>query len=155
MAKRKRNINAFNLSFLDIMACGFGAVTLLFLILKHEPTVTQADPDLRAEVTMLEDDIRQGEDDKVKLLNSLARIEDQIVEAEGLSRRVLEQIEERREELSIQADPEDEIAQLRKQVKEMEAETAKLQEQGRDKDLRQFAGDGDRQYLTGLKLGGR
>lgn len=155
MARRKRGINPFNLSFLDIMACGFGAVTLLFLILKHEPTSTQADPDLRAEVAMLEEDIRLGEDEKVKLLNSLARLEEQIVEAQGLSSRVLRQIDERREERSIQADPEDEIAMLRKQVSELEAETAKLQEQGRDKDLRQFAGDGDRQYLTGLKLGGR
>ena len=31
----RRRISSFNLSFLDIMACGFGAVTLLFLILRH------------------------------------------------------------------------------------------------------------------------
>ena len=32
---RKRRATPFSLSFLDIMACGFGAVTLLFLILRH------------------------------------------------------------------------------------------------------------------------
>ena len=33
--KKNRRFTAFSLSFLDIMACGFGAVTLLFLILRH------------------------------------------------------------------------------------------------------------------------
>ncbi|MDP7296826.1 MAG: hypothetical protein QGF92_05170, partial [Gammaproteobacteria bacterium] len=33
MASRK--LNPFNLSFLDIMSCGFGAAILLFLIVKH------------------------------------------------------------------------------------------------------------------------
>lgn len=35
MARRKRTFSAFNLSFLDIMACGFGATILLFLIIDH------------------------------------------------------------------------------------------------------------------------
>lgn len=154
MARRKRGATPFNLSFLDIMACGFGAVTLLFLILKHDPDPS-ADPELRAEVTLLAEEIRDGEAHKAELLNSLKRLDQQIVEARGLSDRVLKQIEEKREERSIQADPEDEIALLRRQVEELERETAELRDQGRDKDLRQFAGDGDRQYLTGLKLGGR
>ena len=32
---RNRSFNVFNLSFLDIMSCGLGAVILIFLILKH------------------------------------------------------------------------------------------------------------------------
>ena len=35
MARRKREFNTFNLSFLDIMSCGFGAVVLVFLIMNH------------------------------------------------------------------------------------------------------------------------
>lgn len=155
MAKRKREINPFSLSFLDIMACGFGAVILLFLIIKHDPSADAADPDLRAEVTLLEDDIQQGEKQKVQLRNSLLHLEQQLVEARGLASRVLREIEEKQEELSAQADPEDEIATLRKQIDEIERQTAELRDQGRGQDVRQFAGDGDRQYLTGLKLGGR
>ena len=50
MAKKRRNI-AFSLSFLDIMACGFGAVTLLFLILRHNATeIVTPDPRLASEV---------------------------------------------------------------------------------------------------------
>jgi len=42
MSRKRRQLNTFSLSFLDIMACGFGAVTLLFLILKHDPTTVSA-----------------------------------------------------------------------------------------------------------------
>ncbi len=61
MPKKRRNI-AVSLSFLDIMACGFGAVTLLFLILRHNATEVIT-PDIRisAEVDMLQMDIRQAE----------------------------------------------------------------------------------------------
>ena len=45
MARKRRNI-AFSLSFLDIMACGFGAVTLLFLILRHN-AVEIVTPDIK------------------------------------------------------------------------------------------------------------
>ena len=36
----------------------------------------------------------------------------------------------------------------------LEQQTAELQDAGASQDVRQFIGDGDRQYLTGLKLGG-
>jgi len=155
MARRKRNINPFSLSFLDIMACGLGAVTLLFLLLKHNPNAVQGDPDLSAETALLAEEILEGERQQVVLRNSIRDLEQEIIEARGLSDRILRQIEERREELSAQADPEDEIPLLRRQVEELEAQTAELREQGRGQDLHQFAGDGDRQYLTGLKLGGQ
>ena len=35
MARKKRGFTTFNLSFLDIMSCGFGAVVLVFLIIDH------------------------------------------------------------------------------------------------------------------------
>ena len=34
MPRRKRQASTFNLSFLDIMSCGFGAIVLVFLIKK-------------------------------------------------------------------------------------------------------------------------
>ncbi len=156
MARVKRRVNPFNLSFLDIMACGFGAVTLLFLLLKHDVTTVQtADPNLKAEVSLLQEDIRVGEEDLVSLRNSLAQMEKDIVQAQGLSSRVVERIDQTQRELSLQVDPKDEIAQLRRQVEQLQRETADLEQQGRDQDVRRFIGEGDRQYLTGLKLGGR
>ena len=39
MARKKRAFTTFNLSFLDIMSCGFGAVVLVFLIIDHSMEV--------------------------------------------------------------------------------------------------------------------
>ena len=51
MIKKRRNI-AFSLSFLDIMACGFGAVTLLFLILRHNATEIETTDHLYEQMMM-------------------------------------------------------------------------------------------------------
>jgi len=153
MASKKNRATPFSLSFLDIMACGFGAVTLLFLILRHN--ITQAvTPDLRlsAEVNQLQEDIRDAEADKVELLNSLQKLDKELVVARGLSNRVVTELEEA--ENSIQSDPEDDISILRKQVEELERETANMEEVEYGDKVRAFLGEGNRQYLTGLNLGG-
>ncbi len=131
MRRSKHRISAFSLSFLDIMACGFGAVTLLFLILKHDViSLESADPLLNAEVNLLQEDLRVGEKALVELRNSLARVDESLVEAQGLSARVVADIEKTRRELSAQADPEQQIEILRKQVETLERETANLRGTG-------------------------
>jgi hypothetical protein len=153
MARKKNRATPFSLSFLDIMACGFGAVTLLFLILRHNINEVET-PDLRlsAEVNLLQEDIRDAEEDRVELLNSLEKIQLEIVIAQGLSNRVVTELEE--EERSIQADPEEQVAMLRRQVEELERETANMEEVEFADKVREFLGEGNRQYLTGLNLGG-
>ncbi|MDB9948537.1 VWA domain-containing protein [Porticoccaceae bacterium] len=152
MAKKSRNI-AFSLSFLDIMACGFGAVTLLFLILRHNATeIITPDPRLASEVELLQEDIRQAEESKSELLNSLEQLQLELVKAQGASDRVLTDLEEI--ERSIQSDPKDDIAKLRRQVEQLEEQTAEMEELDFGDKVREFLGDGNRQYLTGLKLGG-
>jgi hypothetical protein len=157
MARQKRYINTFSLSFLDIMACGFGAVTLLFLILKHDAStsVQNGATDMRAEARLLAEDIREGQRERVKLRNSLELLDSDILTAEGMSRRVLEELDIRKKELSIQESPDNKIALLRRQIDEMETKTAQLREDDRGNDTRSFIGSGERQYLTGLKLGGQ
>ena len=42
MARRRRNIEEFSLSFLDVICCGFGAVILLLMITKTvEPQILE------------------------------------------------------------------------------------------------------------------
>jgi hypothetical protein len=150
---KQRRVNVFSLSFLDIMACGFGAVTLLFLILRHnfaeEPV---PDPNLSAEVQLLQEDVKDAEEDKVEILNSLEELELELVKAQGLSERYLTDVQEL--EQSIQADPDERIAKLRRAVEELERETSQMEEVEFADKVRQFLGEGNRQYLTGLKLGG-
>jgi len=150
---KNRRFNAFSLSFLDIMACGFGAVTLLFLILRHSVVEeVQPDPKLSSEVQMLKADVKEAEEERSELLNSIEDLELQLVTAQGLSKRFLTDLDELEE--SIQSDPEEQIAMLRRQVEELEDETAKMEEVEFGDKVRQFLGEGDRQYLTGMVLGG-
>ncbi len=157
MAREKRRVSTFSLSFLDIMACGFGAVTLLFLILKHDAEAMRSTDDTGAatESRRLMEDIREGEQNQVELRNSLKQLEEEITQARGRSRRVLDELQDHRDELALEASPEQEIALLKTQLVALETETAQLRQQDSGADTRAFFGTGDRQYLTGLKLGGQ
>ena len=89
MAKRKRSFTGFNLSFLDIMSCGFGAVILVFLIIDHsiEEETRDLNQDLLSEINLLEEDIRDGEAGLVELRNDLGETDAAIVEARGRATR--------------------------------------------------------------------
>lgn len=164
MARRKRSFSTFNLSFLDIMSCGFGAVVLVFLIIDHaiEVESRELNADLLSEVSLLEEDIRDGQENLVALRNSLNEIDLEIVETEGRATRVSDEIEEYEaliEALIPDGLSEDEaIEQLKAEVQSLEDEVQRLREAAEEqsgKSARSFVGDGNRQYLTGMNLGGK
>jgi hypothetical protein len=164
VARRKRSFTTFNLSFLDIMSCGFGAVVLVFLIIDHSIEVEsrELNVDLLSEVSLLEEDIREGQENMVALRNSLNETDLEIVETEGRATRVSEEIEEYEaliEALVPDGLSEDEaIEQLKAEVQSLEDEVKRLRqasEENSGKSARSFVGDGNRQYLTGMNLGGR
>jgi Mg-chelatase subunit ChlD len=164
MARRK--VSPFSLSFLDIMFCGFGAVVLLVLILNHDTVKSRNEvfTDLRAEAVRLEKQVLIGEHDLVEARNSLQATEKEIVLMQGQSERVI----------NTTRDLEIEIAQMSKEtlakrahVNQLTTDLQSLDEQNKrlgavapaDRDagekVREFKGEGDRQYLTGLKMGGK
>jgi hypothetical protein len=164
MAKRQRSFTTFNLSFLDIMSCGFGAVVLVFLIIDHSIEVQskELNRDLLSEVRLLEEDIADGEQGLVKLRNTLSDLDLQMVEAQGRATRITEEIDEyealiealRREGYTERAD----IEALKAEIQSLEEEVTKLREASQaesGRSARTFLGEGNRQYLTGLNLGGR
>lgn len=164
MARRKRSFTTFNLSFLDIMSCGFGAVILVFLIIDHSIEVEsrELNVDLMSEVMMLEEDIREGEENRVALRNVLAEVDDEIVVTEGRATRIIEETEEY--EALIQAlipdglSEEEALEKLKAEVLSLETEVKELRESAEEqagRSARSFVGDGNRQYLTGMNLGGR
>ena len=61
MAKRRRNVEAFSLSFLDCICCGFGAIILLLVLSKiYEPVVVEeAERDLRQLIALLQEELFQ------------------------------------------------------------------------------------------------
>ena len=92
----KREFNPISLSFLDVMSCGFGAVVLIFLILDHSTSVqTQAsDPELMAEINLLNDEINDGEANLVRIRNTISDVDYDMVEAQGLARSIQQEIDD-------------------------------------------------------------
>lgn len=164
MARRKReNTNAaMSLSFLDVMSCGLGAVTLLFLIMKHnaEANVSvQPTPDfLPSEVRLLEEEIRRGQENLVRTRNTLSDVDEELAEAEGLADRIME--EKRETAALIEQLTKDvnsvELEALKSRIRQLELQKQQIEQQASKtgEDTRRIAGEGRRQYLTGLKLSG-
>lgn len=160
----RRKVNPLSLAFLDVMFCGFGAVILIFLILDHASTISpeETNPELLAEINLLEEEVREGELGLVRVRNTLSDVDFEVVEAEGLARQIMEQIDTFLQELaalenSSMASVED-IAKLRSDIETLEQELLRLQASAFEQEgnsVRQFLGDGNRQYLSGLFLGGQ
>jgi hypothetical protein len=163
MARTRRDLTAFSLSFLDIMSCGFGAVVLLFLIIKHNVDTNVpapiTNPDLTSEVDMLEYEILEGQKGLAELRNTISDLEQRVVIAQGLARRASDEITDTSGQLEeIQASGLDSITEkLKNDIKKLETDRDRLMAEtdNTGQDTRSFTGEGNREYLTGLKLGGR
>lgn len=164
MARKRRPFSVFSMSFLDVMSCGFGAVILIFLIINHE-SQEDADivnKDLLSEVRLLDYQVAQGKDDLFELKEALdAALRGVDDSAEKLTATEAEVAQKRKDfgELSENSLAErDSIEALESDVKVRAEELKKLlaiKKANEGQSARSFKGDGDRQYLTGLRIGGR
>lgn len=160
MPRKKRPFTTFSLSFLDIMSCGFGAVALIFLIIKHDTNnhIDDVNQELLGEVSLLAEDIRDGEAQLVRARNTVSELDQQLVEANGLASRINEDITAIDDKIRVLDDKgvDQQIADVREQLETARLERERLAEEDieRGNDVRRFVGEGQRQYLTGLKLGG-
>ena len=162
MTKKKHTLAPFSLAFLDIMSCGFGAVVLLFLIIKHNIDTAVPNPvttyDQSSEVNLLEEEILDGEQNLVKIRNTISDIDLQLVEAQGLADRIQKRITELdglTSELTENLDT-NKLELLKVEIKNLEIQKQKITEDinKSGENIRKVAGDGERAYVTGLKLGG-
>jgi len=162
----RRKVEFFSLSFLDVVCCGFGAVILVFTILNtvFDGSLRPVTVDLRGEVDMLEEEVLEGHQNLVELRNTVRETEREAVLASGLSRRLIETLIEVQEELATYEAStlakREHVNKLKTDIKTLEEEMKRLSaaapaEETPGDRLRSFVGDGDRQYLTGLKVGGR
>jgi hypothetical protein len=164
MARKRRPFEVFSMSFLDCMSCGFGAVILFFMIINAQVRETTEQPsELMSETRKLEVEILEGRKNLVLARNTLEDLEEEKDTAEGQIAQIIALIEQLRAELA-EYDQEtlaeiERIEQLQTDIKTLEEEVKRLlamaeEEQSEGNRLREFKGEGDRQYLTGLKLGG-
>jgi uncharacterized coiled-coil protein SlyX len=163
--KSSRRVSTpLSLAFLDVMFCGFGAVILIFLIMDHSSITAQndANPSLAAEINLLEEEVLEGELGLVRVRNTLSDTTFEVVEAQGLARQVQDQIDTFLQELASMENSSiasvESIEKLRSDIKALEEELLRLQASAFEQEgnnVRQYIGDGNRQYLSGFFLGGQ
>ena len=163
-ATRRRESSSFNLSFLDIMFCGFGAVVLLVLLINSNTVSSRREvhEDLRAEVMRLERKAEAGREYLVEVKNSLQQTDEEVVITRGRAERVLARIRELTEELANMQNRtlarKEHVNKLQSDLKTLDTTHRRMGAEikaDRGRQVRRFEGEGNRQYLTGLKLGGR
>ena len=161
----RKQMNVFSLSFLDAMTCGFGAVILFFMIinanidLRREETLD----DLASEVDRMELKVLTGRRNLVEMKEDLVRLIEQWSILRDRRERIVTEIrniEEESDAINADSSTRDEIIErLRAELEELEAETERLADaqtpQIAGDRVRGFTGDGNRQYLTGLRMGGQ
>ena len=160
---RKRRFNAFSLSFLDVMSCGFGAVVLIFLIIEHstDEDVRAVSRDLLAEIRLLDYEIDTGRPDLTELRERIEELQREIAEARRARLALTEDAERKRDELdeleAATIAQTESLEELKADVDTREEEVERLravEEENAGRSAIFVEGEGDRQYLTGLFVGG-
>jgi hypothetical protein len=163
---KHRKLTVFSLSFIDCICCGLGAIILLFVVVNSQNTAQRqrVTAELAAETDRREQEVLEGRRHRVQARNTLDEITAELALAEGLSRKILQTLTEKRPELAERDQRtlarrehvnklKAEIQSLEEEVKRLQAGARREEELGRS--LRPFPGQGDRHYLTGLKMGGQ
>jgi hypothetical protein len=163
MANR-RQLSPFNLAFLDIMFCGFGAVVLLVLLVNSQlvNSRNQLHDDLRAEVNRLELEVRAGELYLGELQADLeadqeeqVSINDAIREQQQTIMLLTREMESNKEQSKNRKMKVDTLANELKKMDARQQQLPRTETVATGNKARRFEGEGNRQYLTGLKLGGK
>ena len=162
---KRKTVNVFSLSFIDCICCGLGAIILLFVIVNAKSAVQRNEitVDLKSEADRLEREVIEEKKELVLARNTLNSVIDELAKTEGLSREVIQILNEKKIELADSDKDtlarEAHINRLKADLKSLEEALKRLEAGAKSKDdlgtrLRPFPGHGDRQYLTDLKIGG-
>jgi len=125
--RRRRGFEVFNLSFLDVVSCGFGAVILLLVMAKvAEPRVIeQISADLSGSVMKLEQEIHDLRGETAVLNRELAGKQEQLSSAkERLARlqgdlsRILGEFASSRQDAETQSTIEGQLARAKQRLSE-------------------------------------
>ncbi|MGH8634894.1 MAG: hypothetical protein ACRET7_12270 [Burkholderiales bacterium] len=164
--KRRRPLTTLSLSFLDAICCGFGAVLLLFLLLSHNSSAQRRETNasLQQEVEALERQVLGGREQAAALGADLEQVSARRQRLLAQARTMTENVAGRRYDLAqLETDRiarDTHVNRLKADLKSQDEEFKRLEggalQRAEEGDrLRAFPGQGDRQYLTGLKIGGQ
>ncbi|HKQ82800.1 MAG TPA: hypothetical protein VJS42_11460 [Steroidobacteraceae bacterium] len=165
MAHPRRRFDIFSMSFLDTICCAFGAIVLLYMVINAASgrQFQKNTADLHAEVDRVEQEVLEGYQNLAVLRNAMVSTDEETKKAQGMATRIIDETTQTKEQL---ADAEGKTISRREAIEKLKAELKSLEEgtrrlEGGSKSqgqpgtrVRGFEGEGDRQYLTGLKVGG-
>ncbi len=165
MARKRRPSDVFSMSFLDCMSCGFGAVILFFMIINSHVNATteNENAELMAETNRLEIEVLEGRKNLALTRNTMQKLKTESEDADSQIAQIIALIQELQAELDKYDQDTlakiERVEKLQSDIKSLEEEVKRLLAIKREQDqageqIRTFKGEGDRQYLTGLKLGG-
>ena len=162
---KRRTINVFSLSFLDVMFCGFGAVILFFMIINADSQARRntASASTQEQVQDLQAQVVEAEQSLAQLQNHLQGLQVRQRQAQARAAGILQdialhsaQLSEQQQEARARLQAVDalkaELKSLEKAYRQLEA--GALQDEIPGRHMRAFDGHGQRQYLTGLKMDG-
>lgn len=164
--KRKskaRQLSVFTLSFLDVMAGGFGAVVIIYLVINHatETPIETANRELLASSRLLDYQTLTGTERLAELQDLVGTLRARITETRDEIETIIEESSITKVEVeTLELTSEDQsksIDELKTEIEQQQSELTRLEQ--RSESMRggqtiEIAGEGDRQYLTGLYLGG-
>jgi regulator of replication initiation timing len=159
----RREINIFTMSFLDAICCGFGAVVLLFMVINANVDMSAKNErdNLSAEVRRMELKVLTGRKNLVTMKEELAKILEEWATIRGMRddlRTEITETQSKFDELTEDSAARKEaIEKLRQELAAMQTENERLAasaDQGEGQSIRSREGEGNRQYLTGLRMGG-
>ncbi|MGO1328771.1 MAG: VWA domain-containing protein, partial [Idiomarina loihiensis] len=147
MRRTRQAGDGFNLSFLDVMACGLGAVILIFILIDFKAFT----PDPSEEKEKLEQELAASMDEQQRLKKSIDEINDKIA-LESAKQEDSEQakndttqdqtkaLQDLSTQLAVVADLENQLAALSKEVEK----SANVE----------LSGTGEQNFITGMKVEG-
>ena len=160
----RRRLSIFSLAFLDVMSCGFGAVILVFLIINHETMEQQessseevltSNRQLDYQIQLEKEKLKEIESILQSLKNESSQIEIEIDEASLVINSTMSELEETERESIVDQQT---LEALRSDIESRDQEVKRLRAEtdaNQSTRIRSFEGDGDRQYLTGLRIAGK
>lgn len=163
MARRESNV--ISMSFLDAITCGFGAIILFFMIivanidLRHDETLREAS----AETDRMRIRVLAGRNNLVQLREALSNEIRDYASIQAMRDELIQEIMRLETEASELEETDESrreaIERLREELEELQAEVerqsaASITPEDAGNRIRSITGEGNRQYLTGLRMGG-
>ena len=147
MPKARKPIDGFNLAFLDVMACGLGAVILIFILVDFKAfTATPSQ-----EKEKLEQELAASQKEQQKLKKSLDEINDKI----ALEFAKQDQTEQAQDDSSQdQSNLLQDISTQLAVVADLERQLAALSKEVEKSANIEMQGTGEQNYITGMKIEG-